>query len=861
MKTTLIVFRSLGLRITILVFAIFLMDSPVFAKEDAPNIMIIHSYDLCYQWTSGQDEGIRTAILESYPTANIYTENLDSKRISEAYIMSTQKDVFVDKYANIDFDLMLATDDIGLTFAIDVRDALQLDIPIAFSGVLENTVDKLVGDAKDITGVYEIRGFTRMIELMRTLQPDAKKVVIINDRSSSSKQLVEKILIAFDELQLRDDYVLEFWEAKSYADILADVSTLKSDTAVFLISYFESADGVIKDGHVFSQEISNVASVPMYSLGENYFGAGLTGGEFLSPLLQGTELGAIATNLLAGRPVQDIPYSSKSTSYLGVDENMLRKYNLEKIVLPEDTVVINETYSFYESYRLLIWSVLLAFALLISLIAILLKQRLIINRTNQRLIKQKDELQVLYDQMATSEEELIVQNEELLYYQKDLELKTIIDQLTGLKNRAALESYVKNILANDPLYKHNLLITFIDLDDFKYINSNHGHHIGDIVLKQLSNRLLSLGEAYFVSRVGGDEFVIIHDYRHLSAEKTIDEVLSAIKKMFVLPIKIEAASISVKASIGYSLYPEDSKDYDELIIFADIAMYEAKRKHKGLTMRYTESLEKLFDNDYNMINAIEKGIENDEFYLVFQPIMTLDGSQIHSFEALLRWNSSGYGAVSPSEFIPIAETGGQILALGDKVIDMAIDFIKMLKQNQHQVSTVSINISVVQFYEADFVSNLLAKLKHHQIKNSMIQLEIIESLMIHSYEMISTKLAELKANNITVALDDFGTGYSSLSHISNLPIDIVKIDKQFIDDILEDKEGKLIIDTICALTKSLSLKTIAEGVETVAQLDYIKQCGCDFIQGYYFSKPLMAADALIFIKNHQQSQKMLSRLN
>lgn len=269
------------------------------------------------------------------------------------------------------------------------------------------------------------------------------------------------------------------------------------------------------------------------------------------------------------------------------------------------------------------------------------------------------------------------------------------------------------------------------------------------------------------------------------------------------------------------------------------------------------SLEKLFDNEYNMINAIEHGIENDEFYLVFQPIMTLDGSQVHSFEALLRWNSSCYGAVSPSEFIPIAETGGQILELGDKVIDMAIDFIKMLQKNQQKVSTVSINISVVQFYEADFVSNLLAKLKHHLINNAMIQLEIIESLMIHSYEMIRSKLDELKANNITVALDDFGTGYSSLSHISKLPIDIVKIDKQFIDDILEDKEGKLIIDTICTLTKSLSLKTIAEGVETVEQLDYIKKCGCDFIQGYYYSKPLMADDALIFIKKHQQSQKML----
>lgn len=850
MKITSRTIKGLVLLIVVQVVISFFVKHPVYAKEAAPNIMIIHSYDLSYQWTNGQDEGVRNTILEAYPKANIYTENLDSKRISEDYIMSKQIDVFVDKYSNMQFDLILATDDIGLEFAIDVRDQLQIDTPIAFSGVLKSMVDYLVGDTKKITGVYEIRGFTRMIELMRILQPEAKKVVIINDHSSSSKQLVEKILIAFDVLNVRDDYVLEFWEDKAYADILQAVSTLDTDTAIYLISYFESADGVIKDGKIFSQEISQVSSVPMYSLGEIYFGAGVIGGEFLSPQLQGSELGAIAINILDGMPVEEMPYSSKSTSYLGVDENMTRRYKLDKIVLPEDTIVINETHSFYESYRPLIWSVLLAFLALISLIGILLRQRRIINLTNKNLMVQKDKLQVLYDQVATSEEELIAQNEALLFYQKDLELRTVMDQLTGLNNRLALESFVNKLLFDDAKHNRKLLIAFLDLDNFKYINSNFGHHVGDVVLKQISNRLLALGEAYFVSRVGGDEFVIIYDYTHSNDKTAIGEVLPSLKKIFVLPIKVGDELISVKASVGYSLYPEDSKDYDELIIFADIAMYEAKRKQKGSTMRYMQSLEHLFDNEYKMINEIEKGIKKNEFHLVFQPIMTVDGSYVNSFEALLRWNSSFYGPVSPNVFIPIAEIGGQILPLGDKVIDMAIDFIKMLQKNEQSVSKVSINISVIQFYEADFVTNLLTKLINNNIDCSMIQLEIVESMMIHSYEIISSKLAELKANNITVALDDFGTGYSSLSHISNLPIDIVKIDKQFIDDIIGKKEGKLIIDTICTLTKSLSLKTIAEGVETLEQVEYIKKCGCDFIQGYYYSKPLMANDAIVFMKNH-----------
>ena len=804
-------------------------NSHTYGGEEAPNIMIIHSYDLSYQWTGDQDEGLRTTILKIYPKANIFTEVLDSKRISEAYIMSKQKDVFVDKYATTDLDLILATDDLGLTFAIEVRKALQLEVPIGFSGILESMADSLVGEAQEITGVYEIRGFTRMIELMRTLQPNAKKIVIINDQSSSSRQLVQKILLGLDDLGVRQDYALEFWEEKPYAEILRDVGELEKDTAVYLISYFLSADGVSKDGKVFCQEISEVSSVPMYSLGEIYLGAGVIGGEFLSARLQGRELGSMAVDILMGEKVQNMPYSSNSTSYLGVDEKMTQRYGLEKISLPEDTVLVNETFSFYESYSRLIWFVVLAFAALIGFIVILLNQRRVIARTNKTLVAQK---------------------EELLFYQKDLELKTVVDQLTGLNNRAALESHMNNLLLKDDTCSRKLLVAFLDLDNFKYVNSNYGHHVGDIVLKQIGNRLLALGETYFASRVGGDEFVVLYDYTHSNNDAVIGEVLSSLKKVFVLPVKVGEEMIPVEASVGFSLYPEDSKDYDELVIYADIAMYEAKRKQKGSTIRYMESLEKLFDNEYRMINEISRGIEKEEFRLVFQPIMTLDGSSVDSFEALLRWNSSVYGSVPPNEFIHIAETGGQIVPLGDKVIDMAVDFAKMLQQNQSENIKVSINVSVIQFYEPDFVSNLLAKLKVHNIECNLIQLEIIESMMIHSYEIIYGKLEELKANDITVALDDFGTGYSSLSHINRLPIDVVKIDKQFIDDILEDKEGKLIIDSICTLAKGLSLKTIAEGVETREQATYVKKCGCDYIQGYYYSKPLEVNEAIAFLKEH-----------
>ncbi len=225
----------------------------------------------------------------------------------------------------------------------------------------------MIGDAGNSTGVYEVRGFTRTIELMRLLQPEAKKVVIIHDTSSSSKQLVRKALAGFDDLGVTKDYVFEFWDEKPYADILRDVGSLDENTAVYFISYFQTFDGITKDGKIFCREISAVSSVPMYSLGEIYFGEGIIGGEFLSAFLQGAELGGIAVRLLNGEKAGTIPYSGKSTSYLGVDEKMMRKYGIStKTAYPEGTVIINESHGFYESYGLAIWAVFLVFLVLLG---------------------------------------------------------------------------------------------------------------------------------------------------------------------------------------------------------------------------------------------------------------------------------------------------------------------------------------------------------------------------------------------------------------------------------------------------------------------------------------------------------------
>jgi len=793
--------------------------------DDSLDVMLIHSYDLSYQWTKNQDSGFTEALLSEYPKANIYTEVLDANRFDEAYIFNNQMTSFKTKYKDKEFDIIVATDDVGLVFALKARDDLNIRVPIVFSGVLESKIDELVGNHKDVTGVFEIREFKRMISLMRLLQPDANRIVIINDTSSSSKQLVSKVLSGFEELDLNDDYEIENWEEKPYKNILEDIKQLDTNTAVFLISYNKSFDGIVKTGQTFSNEISEFSPVPMYSLGEIYFGAGITGGEFLSGYLQGEELARIAIEILNGKDVKEIPYSKKSTSYLGVDENMTRKYGLEGIELPEDTMVINEELSFYEQYQTLVLVVVISFTILLAFIITLLIQRSIINRANSVLESQKRKLQFEADH----------------------------DNLTGLHNRESHEKAIDQFLSADANHQKKYIVAFIDLDNFKFINNSMGHQAGDVILKEVARRLNTLGEDYSVARIGGDEFIVVYEFSVKNSTQVFESIKQVIHKIFVLPILVGTKLISVSASMGCSFYPEDAITYDELVIYADLAMYEAKRKRKGNMLRFSESIEKGMERVYKLVNEIENGIDKNEFYLVYQPIFTADGLHVKDLEVLLRWESKEFGNVSPTEFIHAAEVGGHMIMLGDRVFEMAFSFLERRIKYLGDDKKISINISVTQLYEEDFVEKLLNKLNKYQVNPNRIQLEIIESVMMHSYEIIYDKLSVLKQNGISIALDDFGTGYSSLAHLSRLPIDILKIDKHFVDSIGVDEQAYHVIEAISLLAKSINLFSVAEGVETELQAEYLRKININYIQGYLYSKPLKEDDILKLLEENNLS--------
>lgn len=406
------------------------------------------------------------------------------------------------------------------------------------------------------------------------------------------------------------------------------------------------------------------------------------------------------------------------------------------------------------------------------------------------------------------------------------------DSLTLLLNRRALQRDMNEILNDSRIYNKKFVILFIDLDGFKFINDGLGHDIGDILLKEIAYRFKNtLAQKHSVYRLGGDEFSIVFEYEN---EKEIEEAAKRIIKKVNEKISINKHSLHVGCSIGIAKYPLDGDDFSTLMKHSDTAMYKAKQNGKNRYEFYTKELTNIVSKRFEIEQALPIGLKNGEFYVVYQPKYSLKHDKIFSVEALLRWDSSILGAVSPDKFIPIAEEIGFIYELGFFVFRKACEDFEFLKEKL-DLKMISINVSVVQLMQEDFMCKIEDIIKEYSINPSEIGIELTETYLIKNIKEISEILVAMRKLGFKILIDDFGTGYSSLKYLQQLPIDILKIDKSFIDNISADNCD--IIKAIVAISKSFDFMTIAEGVETKEQANILKDLDVDVAQGYLYSKP------------------------
>ncbi|KGX88715.1 putative bifunctional diguanylate cyclase/phosphodiesterase [Pontibacillus marinus] len=412
------------------------------------------------------------------------------------------------------------------------------------------------------------------------------------------------------------------------------------------------------------------------------------------------------------------------------------------------------------------------------------------------------------------------------------------DPLTGLKNRTKFRKDLMNVIDEAQLRNHKVGLLLIDLDRFKYVNDTLGHYTGDGLLKEVSNRLKDGLEVYDnLYRLGGDEYIIIlPNASALYCQQTAEAVL----KEFTNPFLVNEYEISVTPSIGISVYPENGSDQESLFISADMAMYLAKENGKNNFQFYNAELHEIINRRVYIESELSKAIEKDQLELYYQPKVDLYTKEITGMEALLRWKHPKLGFISPQEFIPLAEETGNIVAIGEWVLKTACKQNKHWQEKGFDPLCISINVSARQFEHSDFINAVSKALDETGLSPQYLELEITESI-IQNVSESKEVLNRLRSIGVKLSIDDFGTGYSSLYVLRELPIDVIKIDKSFIDN-LTDSKNLSMIKTIIDLGLNLNLHVLAEGIEHEYQVKKLVEQGCSSGQGYQFSRPVSEKD-------------------
>ncbi|GFN31376.1 putative bifunctional diguanylate cyclase/phosphodiesterase [Paenibacillus xylaniclasticus] len=471
-----------------------------------------------------------------------------------------------------------------------------------------------------------------------------------------------------------------------------------------------------------------------------------------------------------------------------------------------------------------------------------------VNAKIVKIVHQHEELSMLYEEIAAAEEELAEQNRQLNDYNRTLQKNeerlnflAYFDSLTELPNRKMILDRLELLIRISKTDPMKFFLIFIDLDNFKKINDSLGHHAGDILLRTVVKRLQSvIHPEDLLGRLGGDEFALIIQ-RQLKEEELLF-YLEGIRETLQNAFIIEDSKFVISASFGVSMFPQDGDNATDLMKSADTAMYKAKEIGRNGIQFFSVEMKNEILKRIEFENILRDAVEQEEFHLVYQPQYKPHPKQLRGIEVLTRWHSAKLGIVSPEQFIPVAEETGLIVPLGEWIIRTACQQSKYLKDTCQTPVVMSINISAVQIMEPSFVDMVKRAVAETECDPACIEFEITESVFISSMDYVISVLAELKRLGIRIALDDFGTGYSSLSYLQRLPIDTLKIDRSFINGIDQQHTKKPIVGSIISLVHQMDISVVAEGVENENQLHYLKDQNCDYIQGFYWGKPLTGND-------------------
>lgn len=457
---------------------------------------------------------------------------------------------------------------------------------------------------------------------------------------------------------------------------------------------------------------------------------------------------------------------------------------------------------------------------------------------NNRTICVNVKLRAFYDEMGYVQFYFGLIHDVTRERRAEEELKNIVDfdVVTNLPSSTYTKRTIDNYLKISQKENESCALVLVNIDNFKYINDTYGHDDGDRILKKVAIRLSKIIEVGdLICRYSGDEFII---FRHgIESFNEAKDLAILLRKSFEEGIKLNGNEIFITVSIGVALSPDNGSNYNILLKNADTALYRAKNDGKDEIQFFDNSISTEIDRVYAIEKGLRTAISDNELYVVFQPKVVLQDSTVNGFEALLRWKSKELGNVSPMEFIPVAESTRMIIPIGRFVLEEVFKKVKNLLNEGHDDFKVAVNFSEVQFRYSNIIDDFKTFIKKYNVPSKYIEVEITESMLMKTCDENIEQLNKIKSLGISVALDDFGTGYSSFNYLTKLPIDVLKIDRSFVIDLLNDKKSRCIVEAIIELSHELGINVVAEGVEEEKQVEYLKGILCDVVQGYYYSKP------------------------
>jgi len=455
-------------------------------------------------------------------------------------------------------------------------------------------------------------------------------------------------------------------------------------------------------------------------------------------------------------------------------------------------------------------------------------------------------------------------------HQKTMEKMAFYDSLTGLPNKEFLKQELKRMLSSAKRRKSFLAVLFLDLDEFKDVNDSLGHDVGDLLLAEASKRMQHLlrGSDYIekngtpddepssslLARLAGDEFTLL--LTDIEEPEIVSVVAQRVIDGLAMPFSLKQHEVQVSASIGIAVYPQDGTKVEELLKNADYAMFEAKKSGKNNFQFYTQEMNDIAYKRKTMESNIHRALEENEFALHFHPRIELNKRQVVGFEALLRWRSPGVGIIAPDKFLPVAEETILICEIGNWVFDQVCRQIKLWVDNGYPDIRVSINLSTMQIYRGDTYNLLKTYMALYGISGKNLEIEVTEPGIFKDEKNATELLNKLRELGITIALDDFGTGYSSISCLQNLPLDVLKIDRSMLSMDAKEESSKQLLKSVIDIAHNFGLTTVASGLEREHQVDFVHSVECDFVQGYYFSKPIPSDEIIEFMDNWPSEEEL-----